>query len=79
MAKKETKAGDALPSFEKSLEKLEAIVQAIEGGQVPLEQSLERYEQGTRLIQHCRAILDRAETKIKVLTLDCAKPAGETE
>ena len=59
-----------LPPFEQSLEQLEKVVQEIECGEVTLEQSIERYEHGMKLIKHCRAILDRAETKIRMLTVD---------
>ncbi len=69
-AKKTDEAGEALPPFEQSLEKVQAIVDAIEGGQVPLEQSLEQYTAGMKLIRHCRTILDRAEQKIKQITVD---------
>jgi exodeoxyribonuclease VII small subunit len=74
MARNEKKASASaqppLPTFEKSLEQLEKIVHDIECGEVTLEQSLEQYEQGMKLIQHCRSILERAETKIRMLTAD---------
>lgn len=79
MAKKESKETDkveALPPFEQALEQLERIVHDIESGQVTLEQSLEQYERGTKLIRHCRSILDRAEMRIKTLT---AGPEGKIE
>ena len=56
------------PTFEESVTQLEAIVQAIEAGQIGLEDSLAKYEQGMKLVQHCRGILDRAEKRIAVLT-----------
>ena len=55
-------------SFEDALEELERILADIEGGQVPLEQSLTMYERGQFLIQHCRGILGRAEKQIEVLS-----------
>jgi exodeoxyribonuclease VII small subunit len=55
-------------SFEDALEELERILADIEGGQVPLEQSLVMYERGQFLIQHCRAVLSRAEKQIEVLS-----------
>ncbi len=54
-------------TFEQALEKLEAIVSAIEEGEVPLEESIEKYAEGIELVGRCRAILDRAEKKIQVL------------
>jgi len=60
-------------SFEQALEKLEQIVSQIEEGQVPLEESIERYAEGIQLIRKCRAILERAERKIQLL----AKAEGQ--
>jgi len=56
------------PTFEESVAQLEQIVAAIESGQVGLEQSLAKYEQGMELVKRCRAILDRAEKRIEQLT-----------
>jgi exodeoxyribonuclease VII small subunit len=73
MAKEPKKSGgeaEELPPFEKSLEQLEEIVHAIESGDVSLEQSLSQYERGMKLIRHCRSILERAESRIKTLTVD---------
>ena len=55
-------------TFEKALEKLEAIVTAIEEGQVPLEESIDKYAEGIELVKRCRAILDKAEKKIQLLS-----------
>ena len=63
MAKKEDKA----LTFEESVAQLEQIVGAIESGQIGLEESLAKYEQGMDLVKHCRGILDRAEKRIEVL------------
>ena len=54
-------------SFEQALTRLEQIVSQIEGGKVPLEESIEKYAQGIELIKQCRAILESAERKIQVL------------
>jgi exodeoxyribonuclease VII small subunit len=54
-------------TFEQAMEKLEAIVSAIEAGEVPLEESIEKYAEGIELVRRCRAILDRAEKKIQLL------------
>jgi exodeoxyribonuclease VII small subunit len=62
--------GELLPPFEQALELLEKIVHDIECGQTTLEQSIEQYERGMKLIHHCRSVLERAETKIKLLTTD---------
>jgi len=55
-------------SFEDALSELEQILADIEGGQVPLEQSLVMYERGQFLIQHCRSVLSKAEKQIEVLS-----------
>ena len=55
-------------SFEQALAKLEGIVSAIEDGDVSLEQSIEEYAEGIKLIKQCRTILDDAEKKIQVLS-----------
>lgn len=64
MAKKETEP----QTFEQAVAQLEQIVAAIESGQIGLEESLARYEQGMALVKHCRGILDRAEKRIELLT-----------
>ncbi len=55
-------------SFEDALGELEQILSDIEGGQVPLEDSLQKYERGQFLIHHCRGILTRAEKQIESLS-----------
>lgn len=54
-------------SFESSLEELERIVQQLEGGDLPLDRSLELFEQGVRLSRECQKRLDEAERKIEIL------------
>jgi len=54
-------------TFEELLAELEAIVTAIEDGEVPLEESIEKYAEGIKLVKQGRAILDQAEKKIQVL------------
>ena len=57
-------------SFEASLEALEQIVQHLEGGDLPLEKSLELFEQGIRLSRECQERLSQAERRIEVLLRD---------
>jgi len=54
-------------TFEQALAKLEQIVTEIEEGKVSLEESIERYAEGTALIKKCREILDAAEKEIQIL------------
>ena len=56
------------PTFEESVAQLEQIVAAIESGQIGLEESLAKYEQGMELVKRCRGILDKAEKRIEQLT-----------
>jgi exodeoxyribonuclease VII small subunit len=55
-------------TFEESVAQLEQIVAAIESGQIGLEESLAKYEQGMALVKRCRGILDSAEKRIEQLT-----------
>jgi exodeoxyribonuclease VII small subunit len=55
-------------SFEEALAELEKILSNIESGQVGLEESLVQYERGSFLVQHCRAVLDKAEKQIELLS-----------
>jgi len=52
-------------SFEQAIESLTEIVEKIETGQVPLQESLQQYEKGMATIKHCRKILLDAEKRIE--------------
>ena len=54
--------------FEKSLVTLEGIVEELESGDLELEKSLAKFEQGVELYKNCKQILSKAEKKINVLT-----------
>ena len=57
-------------SFEASLESLEQIVQQLENGDLPLEKSLELFEDGIRLSRQCQERLNQAERRIETLLRD---------
>ena len=57
-------------SFEASLEALEQIVHELERGDLPLEKSLELFEQGIHLSRQCQERLSQAERRIEVLLRD---------
>jgi exodeoxyribonuclease VII small subunit len=57
-------------TFEASLEALERIVQQLEDGDLPLEKSLELFEQGIRLSRECQERLSQAERRIEILLRD---------
>jgi exodeoxyribonuclease VII small subunit len=54
--------------FEASLKKLEQIVRELESGDVGLNESLLRFEEGISLYKQCRETLEGAEKKIKILS-----------
>jgi exodeoxyribonuclease VII small subunit len=69
MAAKKTKRDDTEKlSFEEAIKRLKDIVESIEQGEIPLEDSLEQYEQGMRLIKQCRGILEQAEERIEKIS-----------
>jgi exodeoxyribonuclease VII small subunit len=57
-------------TFEASLEALEGIVHKLERGDLPLEKSLDLFEQGIRLSRECQERLSQAERRIEVLLRD---------
>jgi exodeoxyribonuclease VII small subunit len=68
MAKREqTKNTNAPTSFEAQLATLERIVRELERGDLPLEQSLDLFEQGVKLSRECQERLNEAERRIEVL------------
>ena len=55
-------------TFEQAIERLERIVADMEAAELPLEDVLKKYEEGTRLVRFCNQKLEEAEKKIEVLT-----------
>lgn len=55
------------PSFEVSLARLGEIVEQLESGELPLERSLELFEEGVRLSRASQAKLDQAERRVEEL------------
>ena len=62
------KESAVVESFETSMQKLEGIVRELEGGNLGLGDSLEKYEQGVRHLKQCYRLLEQAEKKVKLLT-----------
>ena len=56
------------PSFEDAMARLEEIVKYLEGGNAPLDKSLELFEEGVALVKLCNKKLDSAEQKVRFLT-----------
>ncbi len=65
-------------SFEQALGALEEIVQQLESGSVPLDQSIALYEKGEALRKHCQARLDSAQQRIEKIVTDKAGNAAGT-
>ena len=68
MAEKKRKEDIKKLNFEESIKQLKEIVERIEQGQIPLQDSLEQYEEGMALINHCRGILQKAEKRIEKIS-----------
>lgn len=54
-------------SFEQALAELTALVEKLESGELPLEESVAAFEQGVELSRRCEALLDQAEQRLQVL------------
>jgi exodeoxyribonuclease VII small subunit len=67
MPKREQVKANAPASFEAQLATLERIVRELERGDLPLEQSLDLFEQGVKLSRECQERLNEAERRIEVL------------
>jgi exodeoxyribonuclease VII small subunit len=55
------------PDFEQALEDLEATVERLERGDLPLEEALKQFERGIGLARSCQAALKQAEQKVEIL------------
>lgn len=66
------------PSFEENMQRLEQIVRAMERGEVPLEESLKLFQEGTELVRTCGKLLDEAKLQVKKISVDeDGKPVEE--
>ena len=57
-------------NFEQSMKKLEKIVQELESGDLPLEEAMQKFEEGIKLSRLCSKKLDETEKKITLLLQD---------
>ena len=55
-------------TFEQALARLEEIVKGLENGSLPLDKSIELFEEGNALVKLCTEKLDTAEQKVRILT-----------
>jgi exodeoxyribonuclease VII small subunit len=58
--------------FEQAMERLDAIVEAMESGQIGIEESIAKFEEAMALAAHCRQVLDQAEQRIRQIQIDAA-------
>ena len=70
------------PTFEAALGRLEEIVELLDDGNLPLDESLALFKEGTKLAKACRDLLAEAEVQVKEALRDVEPPAedeSETE
>jgi exodeoxyribonuclease VII small subunit len=80
------KPAETEPNFETAMDRLEAIVEQMESGKLPLEDLIVRYEEGMKLVKVCQERLVSAEKKIEMIARNSAgkpvvkdfEPAPET-
>ena len=65
MSQKKTQETDENLQFEEAIEKLESIIERMESEQIPLEELLKDYEEGTKLLKLCRDRIDGARQKVE--------------
>jgi len=70
-------ANEAQPDFEASMRALEELVERLEQGDLPLEESLAAFERGVMLTRACQTALKEAEQKVEILLKKAGEPAIE--
>ena len=64
--------------FESSMQRLEQIVRSMERGEVPLEESLKLFQEGTELVRSCGKLLEEAQLQVKkIMTAPDGSPVEE--
>ena len=64
--------------FESSMQRLEQIVRSMERGDVPLEESLKLFQEGTELVKNCGQLLEKAQLQVKkIMTAPDGSPVEE--
>ena len=67
-------AGPAPASFELAMAELESLVERMEGGRLPLEESLAAYQRGVVLVKYCREALGQVAQRVRILEADLLQP-----
>ncbi len=68
---------DPVPDFEMAMRDLEELVERLEHGDLPLEESLAAFERGVMLTRACQSALKEAEQKVEILLKKAGEPAVE--
>lgn len=68
---------EAAPDFELAMRDLEELVERLEQGDLPLEESLAAFERGVMLTRACQTALKEAEQKVEILLKKAGEPAVE--
>ena len=69
-----TEEKTGLAELEESIKSLEALVEKLEGGDLPLEAALAEFERGVKLTRRCQAALTQAEQRIEILLAADGEP-----
>ena len=64
------------PDFEQALAELEALVERLERGDLPLDEALKIFERGVVLTRHCQGALQAAQQKVEILLRRTGQPAS---
>ena len=67
-------SSDLPASFEEAMAELEQLVEQMEAGELPLEESVAAYKRGSELVKFCAAQLDKIDNQVKVLEGEMLKP-----
>jgi exodeoxyribonuclease VII small subunit len=66
------------PDFEQALAELEALVERLERGDLPLEEALKTFERGVELTRHCQSSLKAAQQRVEILLRRNGQPESES-
>jgi exodeoxyribonuclease VII small subunit len=77
MSSAKSRSETAEPSLDERLARLEAIVAELESGGAPLEQAIERYQEGVELLKRCRATLGQYKKRVEELSASAEQSLRE--
>ena len=64
-------------TFEESLEQIRTLVEQLEAGELSLEDSIDKFREGSTLVDHARKLISEAEMRVRVLTDDDGETGDE--